>query len=42
MSSRRSVREAAAELPVLEWRPALVTQGSTNLIIPDRLPRGLS
>jgi len=33
---------ALAALPILEFRPALVTEGSTNLIIPDRLPRGLS
>jgi hypothetical protein len=33
---------ALAALPILEVRPALVTQGSTNLILLDRLPRGLS
>ena len=33
---------ALAELPILEHRAALVTEGSTNLIIPDNLPRGLS
>ena len=30
---------ALAALPVLEWLPAMVAKGSTNLIIPDRLPR---
>ena len=30
---------ALADLPVLDWRPALVVRGSTNLIVPDRLPR---
>jgi acetoacetate decarboxylase len=33
---------ALAALPVLEVRPALVTEGSTNLILLDRLPRGIS
>lgn len=33
---------ALAALPIVEHRPALVTEGSTNLILPDRLPRGLS
>jgi hypothetical protein len=33
---------ALAALPILEYRPALITQGSTNLIILDRLPRGIS
>ena len=33
---------ALAELPVLEYGLALVTEGSTNLIVPDRLPRALS
>ncbi len=33
---------ALAALPVLEQRPALVTKGSTNLILLDRLPRGIS
>jgi acetoacetate decarboxylase len=33
---------ALAALPVLEQRPALVTEGSTNLILLDRLPRGIS
>jgi hypothetical protein len=30
---------ALAELPVLEWRPAVVAKGSTNLLVPERLPR---
>lgn len=30
---------ALAGLPVLSWMPALVAKGSTNLIIPERLPR---
>ena len=30
---------ALAELPVLGWLPALVARGSTNLLVPDRLPR---
>lgn len=30
---------ALAALPVLEWLPAIVAKGSTNLIIPERLPR---
>ena len=30
---------ALAGLPVLEWRPAVVALGSTNLILPERLPR---
>jgi hypothetical protein len=30
---------ALAELPVLEWLPALVARGSTNLILPHDLPR---
>ena len=30
---------ALADLPVLEWLPALVAKGSTNLILPERLPR---
>jgi hypothetical protein len=33
---------ALAALPVLERRPALVTEGRTNLILLDRLPRGIS
>ena len=33
---------AIAALPILEHRGAIVTEGSTNLILPDRLPRGLS
>jgi hypothetical protein len=30
---------ALADLPVLEWLPATVSRGSTNLIVPERLPR---
>ncbi len=33
---------ALAALPVLEQRPALVTKGSTNLIVLDDLPRPIS
>ncbi|MGI9603625.1 MAG: acetoacetate decarboxylase family protein [Acidimicrobiales bacterium] len=33
---------ALAELPLLEYEPAVVTEGSTNLILFDDLPRGLS
>jgi 3-hydroxyacyl-CoA dehydrogenase len=32
---------ALAELPILEYLPALVTTGSTNLVVPDRMPRVL-
>jgi len=32
---------ALAELPVLSYLPAMVARGSTNLILPDRLPRSL-
>ncbi|BDW98485.1 acetoacetate decarboxylase family protein [Maricaulis maris] len=32
---------ALSELPVLEMRPALITRGSTNLIVPDRPTRPL-
>jgi hypothetical protein len=32
---------ALADLPVLEWLPATVAKGSTNLLVPDRLPRVL-
>ena len=32
---------ALADLPVLEDRPALVTRGSTNLVVSERLPRAL-
>lgn len=32
---------ALAELPVVAWLPALVARGSTNLLLPDRLPRAL-
>jgi hypothetical protein len=33
---------ALADLPILEYGPAMVTHGSTNLILLDRLPRALS
>ena len=32
---------ALAELPVLDYLPALVAKGSTNLILLDNLPRAL-
>jgi acetoacetate decarboxylase len=32
---------ALAELPVLEYLPAFVTKGSTNLVLPDRWTRAL-
>jgi acetoacetate decarboxylase len=32
---------ALAELPVLAYLPSVVTKGSTNLLVPDRLPRAL-
>lgn len=32
---------ALADLPILEYRPAIITTGSTNLLIPTRLPRAL-
>lgn len=32
---------ALADLPILEYRPAIVTKGSTNLFVPDRVPRRL-
>jgi hypothetical protein len=35
------VVNALADLPVLEYLPAMVTTGSTNLFVPDRLPRVL-
>ena len=33
---------ALAELPVLTYLPAMVARGSTNLILPDRLPRAIA
>ncbi len=33
---------ALADLPILEYSPAIVTEGSTNLILLHDLPRGLS
>ena len=32
---------ALADLPVLAYLPAMVTTGSTNLFVPDRMPRVL-
>ena len=32
---------ALADLPILEYRPAIVTKGSSNLFIPKRWPRAL-
>jgi hypothetical protein len=32
---------ALADLPVLEYRPAFITKGSTNLFIPERWSRAL-
>ena len=32
---------ALADLPVLDWLPTIVARGSTNLIIPERLPRAI-
>jgi acetoacetate decarboxylase len=32
---------ALADLPVLEYRPAIVTKGSTNLFLPERWSRVL-
>jgi 3-hydroxybutyryl-CoA dehydrogenase len=32
---------ALADLPVLAYLPAMVTKGSTNLFVPDRMPRVL-
>ena len=31
-----------ADLPILEYRPAIVTKGSTNLLLPERWPRALA
>jgi 3-hydroxybutyryl-CoA dehydrogenase len=31
-----------ADLPVLEYQPAIVTNGSTNLLLPERWPRSLA
>ena len=33
---------ALADLPVIAWLPAMVAKGSTNLILPDNLPRAIS
>ncbi|MFC1776172.1 3-hydroxyacyl-CoA dehydrogenase NAD-binding domain-containing protein [Pseudomonadota bacterium] len=35
------IANALADLPVLGYLPAMVTTGSTNLFVPDRLPRVL-
>jgi hypothetical protein len=32
---------ALADLPILEYRPAIVTKGSSNLLLPERWPRAL-
>lgn len=32
---------ALADLPVLAWLPAVVAKGSTNLVLPERLPRAI-
>ena len=32
---------ALADLPILEYRPAIVTKGSSNLFVPERWPRRL-
>lgn len=32
---------ALADLPILEYRPAIVTKGSSNLLLPERWPRVL-
>jgi acetoacetate decarboxylase len=37
--TQHHIVNALAELPVLEWLPAVVARGSTNLILPERLPR---
>lgn len=36
------IANALAGLPILEQKPALVTEGSTNLILFDQLPRAIS
>lgn len=37
--TQHHIVNALADLPVLEWLPATVARGSTNLLVPDRLPR---
>jgi acetoacetate decarboxylase len=32
---------ALAELPVLAWLPAMVAKGSSNLVLPDNMPRAI-
>ncbi|WND03010.1 acetoacetate decarboxylase family protein [Temperatibacter marinus] len=32
---------ALADLPILEYRPALMTKGATNLLVPENMPRAL-
>ena len=35
------IANALADLPILEYKPAIMTKGSTNLFVLDRLPRAL-
>lgn len=37
--TQHHIVNALADLPVLEWLPATVTRGSTNLLLPERLSR---
>lgn len=37
--TQHHIINALADLPVLEYLPAVVAKGSTNLILPERLPR---
>ncbi|MEP1469351.1 MAG: acetoacetate decarboxylase family protein [Halieaceae bacterium] len=37
--TQHHIINAIADLPVLEYLPAIVAKGSTNLILPERLPR---
>jgi hypothetical protein len=39
--TQHHIVNALADLPVVEYRPAIVTRGSTNLVLPERLPRVL-
>lgn len=39
--TQHRIVNALADLPVLEYRPAIITSGSTNLFIPTRIPRAL-
>ena len=36
------IANALAGLPILEYLPAVITKGSTNLYVLDRLPRALN